>query len=266
MKPTIFIGSSTEGLEVARAIEKQLQYDAEPTVWTDGIFGLGHGTLESLVGSLDRFDFAVLVLSPDDLIVSREQTNNSPRDNVLLEIGLFIGRLGRERTFIVFNRDGNLKLPSDLAGVTMATYGNRQDQNVIAALGPACTDIKYAIKTHGTREQRGNSPNNSGNFLSSMKPIVVARVTTHASGNVSTALDLVVHNTGGSPAKNVRLTVEKDDLQAVFSEEIDEKWKKNIEQCFSDNGLIPVLENGHFAVVTNSFGALSPNPKPQLGK
>jgi predicted nucleotide-binding protein len=104
MKPKLFIGSSKEGLEIARAIEAQLEEDAEVTIWKDGVFGFGRGTLESLVMALDQFDFAVLLLSPDDMIISREVASQSPRDNILLELGMFIGRIGRERTFIVYNR------------------------------------------------------------------------------------------------------------------------------------------------------------------
>ena len=63
-KPAIFVGSSGEGIEAARAIEHQLSEDGEVTVWKDGVFGLGLGTLESLVDALERFDFAVLVLTP----------------------------------------------------------------------------------------------------------------------------------------------------------------------------------------------------------
>ncbi|MGH7453643.1 MAG: nucleotide-binding protein, partial [bacterium] len=118
-KPTLFIGSSSEGLEVARAIEYQLKDDGEVTIWNEGIFGLSLGTLESLVNAIERFDFAILVLTPDDLIVSRDISIQAPRDNVMFELGLFIGRLGRSRTFIVCDGDNkNMRLPSDLAGVT----------------------------------------------------------------------------------------------------------------------------------------------------
>jgi hypothetical protein len=37
--PSVFIGSSTEGLDVAREVELQLQRDAITTIWKDGVFG-----------------------------------------------------------------------------------------------------------------------------------------------------------------------------------------------------------------------------------
>ena len=111
--------------------------------------GLGLGTLETLVNSLNEFDFAVLVLTPD-ILTSRGASSDSPRDNVLLELGLFIGYLGRQRTFIVYNRDNNLKLQSDLAGVTPADYGDRQDGNIQAGAESSVHRIRYAIKSQGT--------------------------------------------------------------------------------------------------------------------
>ena len=152
--PSIFIGSSTEGLDVAREVELQLQHDAITTIWKDGVFGLGSGTLESLMKVLEQFDFAVMVLSPDDLIESRSQSYASPRDNVLFELGLFMGKLGRSRVFIVHEQDANLKLPSDLAGITVSPYRKRDDGNLSAALSPTCTPIIKAIRALGFSEQR----------------------------------------------------------------------------------------------------------------
>ena len=96
---------------MARAIELQFQHDAEVTLWTEGIFGLGEPTIESLLNALDRFDFAILVLSPDDLKVSRNQEHMGPRDNVLFELGLFMGRLGKKRTFVVCSGNPQVRLP-----------------------------------------------------------------------------------------------------------------------------------------------------------
>ena len=150
--PSVFIGSSTEGLDVAREVELQLQRDAITTIWKDGVFGLGSGTLESLMTVLEQFDFAVMVLSPDDLVESRSQAYASPRDNVIFELGLFMGRLGRGRVFIVHEQDANLKLPSDLAGVAVSPY--RRRDNLSAALSPTSTPIIKAIRALGFSQQR----------------------------------------------------------------------------------------------------------------
>lgn len=95
-RPTVFVGSSAEGLQVAKAVQAELQYCAECVIWSQEVFGLGEGTLESLVKALNRYDFAVLVLTPDDLVTSRGNSAPAPRDNVLLELGMFIGAIGRE--------------------------------------------------------------------------------------------------------------------------------------------------------------------------
>jgi hypothetical protein len=150
--PSAFIGSSVEGLDVAREVELQLQRDAVTTIWKDGVFGLGSGTLETLMNVLDQFDFAVMVLSPDDMIESRDRSYASPRDNVLFELGLFMGRLGRSRVFIVHAEDANLKLPSDLSGITLSPY--RRRDNLSAALSPTCTPIIRAIRALGFAEKR----------------------------------------------------------------------------------------------------------------
>jgi hypothetical protein len=148
-KPRLFIGSSTEGKDIADMLQLGLDYDVEVTVWHQGVFGLSQGSLESLVQASRQFDFAALVLTPDDLTSKRGNNVNSPRDNVIFELGLFMGALGRDRTFIVHCRDEKLDLPSDLAGVTSATFAKRTDGNLQAALGSVCTQIKNAIKHCG---------------------------------------------------------------------------------------------------------------------
>lgn len=150
-KPRIFVGSSTEGLAVAKLLQLEMDYDAEVTLWSQGVFGLSGGTLETLVKAAAAFDFAVLVLTPDDVVTKREKEKNAPRDNVLFELGLFMGALGRERTYIVHPRVP-IDLPTDLAGVTPATYEpNRADGNLHSAIGPAATRILTEVKKLGCR-------------------------------------------------------------------------------------------------------------------
>jgi len=151
-RPSVFIGSSTEGLKIAKALQILLDQACEVTIWSQGVFGLSQGTLESLVAALDQFDFAVLALTPDDLVSSRNQATAAPRDNVLFELGLFMGGLGRDRTFIVYDRTRDLKLPSDLAGVCPATFELHSSGNLQSSLGAAATRIEERIDRLGLRD------------------------------------------------------------------------------------------------------------------
>lgn len=151
-RPSLFIGSSSEGLKIAKTLQVLLDHSCEVVVWSQGIFGLSQGTLESLVVAVDEFDFAILVLTPDDLVTSRQGAGPAPRDNVLFELGLFMGGLGRERTFLVYDRTAKLKLPSDLAGVTAATFEPHHSGNLQSALGAAATKIEGQIERFGRRD------------------------------------------------------------------------------------------------------------------
>lgn len=153
IRPTIFIGSSTEGAPIAKALQVLLDHACEVTVWHQGVFDLSHGTLESLTSALDEFDFAILALTADDLVISREQESFAPRDNVLFELGLFMGGLGRNRTFLVYNRTAKLKLPTDLMGVSAATFEPHTSGNLQSALGAAATKIEEQIARLGVRDK-----------------------------------------------------------------------------------------------------------------
>jgi diguanylate cyclase (GGDEF)-like protein len=160
MKPCIFIGSSTEGLEAAYAIQEELEYDAEITVWPQGIFTPSGFTLDDLIRSLHTFDFGVFVFSPDDEIRIRGMKFSRVRDNVIFELGMFISRLGRERCFFIVPREiQTLRIPTDLWGITPLTYDSqRSDGNLRGALGPACNKIRQSIKQLGLIRQVSVSP------------------------------------------------------------------------------------------------------------
>lgn len=155
MQHRIFIGSSLESLDIAHAIEETLSVKHEPTVWDEGIFGLTDSTLTGLIARLDKSDAAVFILSPDDITKLRGSEFATVRDNVIFELGLFIGRLGPKRTFFVIPHGRkDMHLPSDLLGITAATYNpNRTDKNWVAALRPACSRIERELVELPQKEQ-----------------------------------------------------------------------------------------------------------------
>jgi predicted nucleotide-binding protein len=116
------------------------------------VFGLSTLTLEALIEQAKDSDFAVLVLTADDMLTKRGDAKPVARDNVIFELGLFIGIAGRFRTFVVHPRGQDMHMPTDLSGLAVATYEpNRSDGNLRAAVGAACTQIKLAVRDQGHR-------------------------------------------------------------------------------------------------------------------
>jgi hypothetical protein len=155
LDPALFIGSSVEGSPIARALQVELDHQCEPTLWSQGIFEPGGTTIGDLLIAAESSDFAALVLTPDDVVITRDERASAARDNVIFELGLFLGAIGPRRVFIVHPRDQDLRLPSDLAGVTVLGYrNNRRDGNLQAAIGPAATAIQKRIAAEGLRQDR----------------------------------------------------------------------------------------------------------------
>lgn len=170
-RPSVFVGSSSEGRKIAQILQILLDKSCEVTIWDQGVFGLSKGTLESLVDRARDYDFAVLVLTPDDLVETRDLRVSAPRDNVVFELGLFMGALGRNRTFIVFDRTADLKLPSDIAGVTAATYEPHSSGNLQSALGAAAAIIETHISTLGTTNGNPGPPEYASRLEESLEAV-----------------------------------------------------------------------------------------------
>ena len=125
-----------------------------PTVHSDCLPRLS----SPLIAATSMFEFAIVVATPDDTVTSRNRTIQAPRDNVIFELGLFFGTLGQKHTFLVYCDGDQLKLPSDLAGITAATYKKRSDGNLRAALGPTSTALRTAMSAAPRRTAAGTLP------------------------------------------------------------------------------------------------------------
>ena len=111
-KPRVFIGSATESIEVARAIQQQLKYDAYAEPWSDTNFTLTGSTLSSLLLAARGYDFAIFVLTADDVTYIRDLRVHTTRGNVIFELGMFLGTIGADRTYFVIPRGS--ESPSEL--------------------------------------------------------------------------------------------------------------------------------------------------------
>ena len=153
-KPKLFVASSREAKELADAVQDNLMEDAAVTVWDQDAIQIGQTLIDELIRNCLESDFGVFVISPDDKVTVRDQTQYMVRDNVILELGMFIGRLGKEKSFIIVpDQSAGLRLPSDLQGLTAGAY-DTANANLVAAVGPACRKIGRAIKQQVAAEDR----------------------------------------------------------------------------------------------------------------
>ncbi|SRR5581483_7749435 len=149
VKPKLFIGSASESKTVAEALHTNLSAAnfARVKIW-DQIFKPGKSTLEAFDKVLDRSTFGVFVFAEDDIGHIRNQQFTIVRDNVLFELGLFAGRLGRERCFMLVPKqiEGNFHLPTDLLGITTISYSApMQGENYTESTRAACNEIRNVI-------------------------------------------------------------------------------------------------------------------------
>ena len=92
------------------------QLRLEPTVLSDRP-NEGRTIIEKFEHHSD-VAYAVVLLTPDDLGAAKADSENRQpraRQNVVLELGYFIGRLGRSKVCALYR--GSVELPSDLHGV-----------------------------------------------------------------------------------------------------------------------------------------------------
>lgn len=83
----------------------------------------GMTLIEKLLHNAARA-YALILLSPDDIGGPKgcppERLHGRARQNVILELGLFVGKLGRSRVGVLYKP--GVELPSDISGVVYIAY------------------------------------------------------------------------------------------------------------------------------------------------
>lgn len=149
--PRLFIASSAEALNIAYELATQLERTALPTVWAHGTFFAGQYILEALENAVIQSDFAVAIAQADDVVETRNSSHPTVRDNVIFELGLFMGRLSRHRAILLHPRIPDLKLPSDVNGLTLVSYAVGKPEDLSSRLTGPCHEIRKIIQRLGVR-------------------------------------------------------------------------------------------------------------------
>jgi len=140
-RPKVFIASSTEGIAIASTITTLLGETIERKEWFHRQFVPGSNIFEVLEKMSSLCQFAIIVWTPDIPVTGQKRW--LPKENVVFECGFFVGKLGRERVFIV--HPSKIDIPTDLHGIITCPY-NENEKNLATALKPACEEIREKIK------------------------------------------------------------------------------------------------------------------------
>lgn len=154
MKRKLFIGSSTEGIDIARAlktvVDSNLGAQIETHIWDEGkIFTLNSNALDSLIKATRKYDYGVLVATKDDLVDSRGVLKAAPRDNVILEMGMFLGSLGLTRAFLLIEEEA--KLPTDYYGITLPFFDKAKHGSLDNAINVIIEAFKSTLSSYNLK-------------------------------------------------------------------------------------------------------------------
>ncbi|SHN44366.1 TIR domain-containing protein [Cryptosporangium aurantiacum] len=144
--------ASLEGDDLARAAQINLDDDCEVATWRQAPSALSQIIIGHIEDWLRKSDFCLIIMTADDQVRSRGRQMAAMRNNLLLEIGMSIGIVGRERTILLCDRNNPPVLPTDLGGITVVTFAAHSNGNYAAALGAPCSIIRSHLLRLGPRE------------------------------------------------------------------------------------------------------------------
>lgn len=181
MSKKLFIASSREGLEYATALKQLLinhftyfNLNVTCILWSDrGVFRNGESTLASLeylademyaCGNPQKMGYAVFVLTPDEKVTMRGKEYYIARDNVIFEYGLFLGKLGHARTFVLVpptnlgNGLPDFHMLTDLSGITTKWYKSFTQNANSTQAQDALESVAFSIFQDISEIENQNAP------------------------------------------------------------------------------------------------------------
>jgi len=145
-KPKVFIASTVEGIGYAESLLLLLEHENyDITPWPLHFKKGFDNTVNQLINA-SEFDFAIIIFTPDDITRVRETEYITPRDNLVFELGLFLGLLDKDRVFPIVPKEPKIKLPSDLIGINPFYFNYNSNNNTVEKRNGAIKEASIRIK------------------------------------------------------------------------------------------------------------------------
>jgi len=111
------------------------RWDLEPIILDQQASG-GQTIIEKLEEYSSEVGYAIVLATPDDegRAKSEDGYKSRVRQNVVLELGLFLSKLGREKVAILLKEAVDFEKPSDIQGLIYIPFQNKVDEVSISLI------------------------------------------------------------------------------------------------------------------------------------
>lgn len=111
------------------------RWDLEPIILDQQASG-GQTIIEKLEEYGSNVGYAIVLATPDDDGKAKSETayKSRVRQNVVLELGMFLAKLGRERVAILLKEAADFEKPSDIQGLVYIPFQNKVDEVALSLI------------------------------------------------------------------------------------------------------------------------------------
>ncbi|MCM1226194.1 MAG: nucleotide-binding protein [Clostridium sp.] len=106
------------------------RWDLEPLI-LDQLVSSGQTIIEKLEEYISQVNFAIVLATPDDIGYAKNDEDNKKyrvRQNVILELGMLLAKIGRKKVAILLSQAENMESPSDIQGLLYMPFKNNIEE------------------------------------------------------------------------------------------------------------------------------------------
>lgn len=109
------------------------RWNLEPLI-LDQLGSSGMTIIEKLEEYISQAQFGIVLATPDDIGHPKDKENEKKyrvRQNVVLELGMLLAKLGRSKVAILLKNDENMERPSDIQGLIYIPFTSDVKETII---------------------------------------------------------------------------------------------------------------------------------------
>lgn len=110
------------------------RWDLEPLI-LDQLISSGQTVIEKLEEYTQQANFGIVLATPDDIGYPKDDESKKQfrvRQNVVLELGMLLSRIGREKVAILLSQAEHMEKPSDIAGLIYIPFMDNVEETKLS--------------------------------------------------------------------------------------------------------------------------------------